>query len=67
MIRHPGQLEQRKIPQGNRSIKFPEWLSGFGSHREYVSSSQKQLQSIIIIESYVDIILTDKKGVVLNL
>ena len=54
MIRHPGQLEQRKIPQGNRSIKFPEWLSGFGSHREYVSSSQKQLQSIIIIESYVD-------------
>ena len=43
VIRHHGQLQQRKIPQGNNLIKYPEWLSGFGSHREYGSSFQKQL------------------------
>ena len=48
MIRHRGQLVQRKLPQGNKSIKFPEWLGGFGSYREYGSSFQKQLQDIII-------------------
>ena len=43
VIRHHGQLQQRKIPQGNKSIKYPECLGGFGSQREYGSSFQKQL------------------------
>ena len=48
VIRHRGQLLQRKLPQGNKSIKFPEWPGGFGSYREYGSSFQKQLQDVII-------------------
>ena len=52
MIRHHGQLEQSKKNITRKHVnKIPQWLSGFGFHREDGSSFQNQSQRIIIKES----------------